>query len=139
LNAGLIEVEPAALIAELVSCITSSKQLGLREALRVASDGLRHVSKYFEPHISALLRSLDYFARDTALPPSIPRQPAAREKVEQLPAIRAEAARLAFALFQYHKRQSLSIPAALERWRDICKRDVLPEVRRQWRDQLDGG
>ncbi len=132
-ESGLINAEPTGALEEVVAVISSVRQPGLAIAL----DVMAAVAEEFPARIDGrmvglVLRTLDYLVRGTALPSRGPTTDDGLEVIEELASIRASAARLAFRLHAYHTTQALPAPPVLERWREICATDVLPEVRRQW-------
>jgi hypothetical protein len=82
-----------------------------------------------------LLRSLDALANTTDLLSWSQRYQSgmvARSEGQRLIQSRTHAAALAGSLYALVNAENATMPAALDRWRQIVESDPLPEVRRAW-------
>jgi hypothetical protein len=130
---GFVEAAPERVLAEVVTVLSSVRRPGLNAALDIMAAVVKDFPARLDSRsLGVVLRTLDYLVRATALPPRSPAMDEDLETVEELALLRAAAARFAFRIFQYHASRSLPVPPVLERWREICASDLLPEVRREW-------
>lgn len=128
---------PEDLLDSLIGRILSRKQVAMDTILGSLRVMLEKTPGAFdEAKLEGLSLALGHLLEDTQLPAYEDREREDRLgsviPVELRSRHRQLAAQLAYRLHLEFTRRSLEIPDVLERWRQACSRDPLPEVRRAW-------
>jgi hypothetical protein len=126
------------LLNELVHMISTRRQPELDMALNIAAAIVEGCPDTFsQKQLQELYIGLEYLLIETDLlhehgsntrwdqPVSIP--------LNEKPDIRRYSAVLAHALHKYCTAHSNDMPTVLDKWKEICKSDPLPEVRKAWK------
>jgi len=126
------------LLNELVHMISTRRQPELDMALDIAAAIVEGCPDTFsQKQLQELYIGLEYLLIETDLvhehesntrwdqPVSIP--------LNEKPDIRRYSAVLAHALHKYCTAHSNDMPTVLDKWKEICKSDPLPEVRKAWK------
>jgi len=129
---------PQKLISALAMRILAMRQPGLEMSLAYMSRLIRETPNLItESDFDLLGTALQNLLVETELPSS---RLLSRAEFEpntlpllKRPSYRQYSARLAFALFEFAKKQNVAIPKSIEAWRFVCQSDPLPEVRREWK------
>jgi hypothetical protein len=134
---GTLVKPPEDLVQELVNLIVSRKQPGLLTALAIMATICRRLPEELnQKQMLSLSVALEYLMTETELPDDLDayRGIASRPTIplEERPEHRQSSAELAHALYRYFSNNNQYIPQVLHDWKEICGKDVFPEVRRAW-------
>jgi hypothetical protein len=129
---------PEDLLNELVHKISTRRQPELDMALNIAAAIVEGCPGIFsQKQLQELYIGLEYLLVETDLahehesdeqwdqPVSIP--------LNEKPDIRRYSAVLAHVLYKYCTAHSNGVPKVLDKWKEICENDPLPEVRKAWK------
>lgn len=125
-------------LSNLVDQLVLRRQPGLRSVMDVISVLLQYVPEQFtNQHREKLCDALENLIAETQLLEEQVEQNS--EDTEQAfsfptrPAYRKLAARIAYRLYQHFEQLSdAPMPQVLERWKNSCLNEVLPEIRKIW-------
>jgi len=118
----------------MVNKVLTRTRPGLPSAINDISFIINNLSATLnEIQLESLLIGLEYLIEETELP----RTEKLNESYETIPvndrpACRKLAARLAHSLFRLFSDEKKEIPETLFKWMYICQTDALPEVTREW-------
>jgi hypothetical protein len=137
LNITALPSPPSDLLDELISRVQARRQPELGTALRSLVLLLSRIPTLLDTsQIGAVAVGLEYLFAETALQDEGGRLEIASQShpipTSSLPEYRVLAARLARELAHVCGNIGLEAPPILERWREACRTDPLPEVRRAW-------
>ena len=134
---GALPMPPDDLFRELVIMVATRRQPGLELAMQKLSFILeRAPDQLSEDMVRSLCVGLEYLKKETELPVDLDKDLASGSRpaipIEKRPDCRKDAADLAHALHDYFLIKGLEIPSIIAEWREVCRSDRLPEVRRAW-------
>jgi len=124
---------PADLLNEWVNIIVSRRAQGLRGALGQITVLIEDLpSAITEDHARHLCVGLEYLLNETTLN---------SDEISRIQGIpfdhisdyRMWSAQLAYHLYKWFEVKGLDIPDILNKWKEVCEKDVLPEVRSAWK------
>lgn len=132
-----IDPTPGDLLDSVINRVLSRRQAAPSSTLSFLRDVTRMLpSALDDQQLDALCLSLDHLLEDTKLPKyeSMERedQIAGLVPVERRPEQRQLGAQLAYQLYKEFECREREVPDVLERWRQVCAEDPLPEVRNGW-------
>lgn len=130
---------PSDLLNEIVNRVLTRRQPGLDLVMSRLSAILKDLPQLFiESQLKDICTALQYLEKDTSLPDQVERDRLDGAimiiAVGDRPNYRKLAAEIAYRLHQlYIQMPEKAMPDILTVWKEICRNDPLPEVRKVWK------
>lgn len=126
---------PQDLLNEMIRIISTRRQAGLEIGLNVISTIVECWPEVFsQDQMQEIYIGLEYLSVETDLAHLQERKAIQSELIapDDKPDIRRHSAVLAYNLYKHCTAKGDDIPKVLNKWRQICENDPLPEVRKAW-------
>lgn len=132
---GKVPPVPPDLIDELVNRCVARKQPCLDILIgQLSLIASRVPNTLKKQQIDELCVALEYLIKETEIPSCVDDDSGASLflPIDEIPRYRELSARLAYTLYERHKKNGCSIPNIVLEWKEVCALDPLPEVRKAW-------
>lgn len=135
-----IDNPPSDLTHELINKVLGRKQPALDSAIEY----LTRVIKYFpnkidENQMKLVFLSLEYLITETEIPNwkvlHAVKELSTTIPIDDRPKYRRLSAELAFEVHVNLAQRKQEIPGIIAKWKDLCRKDPLPEVKKAWEEQ----
>ncbi|NIA09633.1 MAG: hypothetical protein GWP10_07875, partial [Nitrospiraceae bacterium] len=136
-NKKKICAPPPILLDKIIDRVASRRQPGLNSVIELISTIVRRFPELLnEKQIKSLLTALDKLIEETKIPKfqdqwemdNVPMI----IPIDNRPEYRKLAAELAYYLFNQLQKEGGKISPVLRKWKEICRNDSLPEVKKVW-------
>ena len=137
-KSGTLIEPPEDLISELFYCVVARREPVFKFAINCLTHLLEQFSDLFsDRQIQSLYITVENLRKETELTHTDIADDTQQTRffVYDKLEYRALTAELAYQLYMHNLRKNKPIPDELEKWKEICKNDPLPEVRKAWPQQ----